>query len=138
MGKITALRETKGRDRINLYLDGRFAFSLSADLVSSEGLTCDQVLTEDKIDSLAKSDRHQRCLMAGGGGLVPRRPAGFARQAEVHEQRRAGHVRAGSKVQLLIHVARPGAAPSLPRGANGVAQEVFSRRSLVFRNVALS
>jgi regulatory protein len=64
MGKITALRETKGRDRINLYLDGRFAFSLSADLVSSEGLECDQVLTEDQIDSLAKSDRHQRCLVA--------------------------------------------------------------------------
>jgi regulatory protein len=64
MGKITALRETKGRDRINLYLDGRFAFSLWAGLVSSERLQCDQVLTEDEIDSLAKSDRYQRCLTA--------------------------------------------------------------------------
>ena len=64
MGKITALRETKGKDRINLFLDGRFAFSLSAHLVSSEGLKCDQILTEDEIDSLANSDRYQRCLMA--------------------------------------------------------------------------
>ncbi len=64
MGKITALRETKGGQRINLHLDGRFAFSLSADVVSSEGLSCGQVLTENEIDTLAKSDRYQRCLMA--------------------------------------------------------------------------
>ena len=63
MAKITALRETKGRDRVNLFLDGKFAFSLSADLVSSRNLQCDQSLTDEEIDSLAKSYLYQRCLM---------------------------------------------------------------------------
>ncbi len=62
MGKITALRETKSRRRVSVFLDGRFAFAISADLVSSEGLKCDQVLTDDEIASLSKSDRYQRCL----------------------------------------------------------------------------
>ncbi len=62
MSTITALRETKRRGRVNLFLDGRFAFSISADLVSSEGLKCDQVLTDDEIASLSSSDQYERCL----------------------------------------------------------------------------
>ena len=64
MRTITALRETKRRGRVNLFLDGRFAFSISADLVSSEGLRCDKVLTDDEIASLSNSDQYQRCLDA--------------------------------------------------------------------------
>ena len=72
MGKITALRETKRRGRVNLYLDGRFALSLSADLVSSEGLQHNRVLTDDEIDSLSRSDRYQRCLIAATDFLTYR------------------------------------------------------------------
>lgn len=58
------MRETKHPGRVNLFLDGRFAFSISGDLVSSEGLKCDKVLTDDEIASLSSSDQYHRCLEA--------------------------------------------------------------------------
>jgi regulatory protein len=64
MAKITALRENKGRRRISVFLDGRFAFSLSADLALSEGLYSGQILAPEQIDSLSKSDQYKRCLAA--------------------------------------------------------------------------
>jgi regulatory protein len=62
MAKITALRENKRRSRTSIFLDGRFAFSVSAGVAAREGLECDQVLTDDRLDALAKSDRYERCL----------------------------------------------------------------------------
>ena len=62
MAKITALQETKGRNRVNLFLDGKFAFSLSADFVSSKNLECDQSMTDEEINALSKSYLYQRCL----------------------------------------------------------------------------
>jgi regulatory protein len=62
MAKITALREDRRRDRTRIFLDGRFAFSVSASLVAKEHLECDQDMTSDRIDALEKSDRYERCL----------------------------------------------------------------------------
>jgi regulatory protein len=64
MARITSLRETKRRNRVSVFLDGKFAFSLSADLASSEGLHNDQELTAEQIDSLSKSDEYKCCLAA--------------------------------------------------------------------------
>ena len=72
MAKITALRENKGRHRVNIFLDGRFAFSLSAAVATREGLKTDQVVTPEQVDSLSKSDRYQRCLTAATGFLSHR------------------------------------------------------------------
>jgi regulatory protein len=64
MAKITALRQNKGRRRVNVFLDGSFAFSLSADRVASEGLQVDQTLNSEQVNALSGSDGHDRCLTA--------------------------------------------------------------------------
>jgi regulatory protein len=63
MSKITALRIGKGRKkRVNVFLDGRFAFSLEAEVVIKEGLQVGQELSASQIEALAKSDHFHRCL----------------------------------------------------------------------------
>lgn len=65
MGKITALRTGKGRrQRVNVYLDGQFAFSLDSEVVAREGLQTEQSLSPEQVEALVESDQHQRCFSA--------------------------------------------------------------------------
>ncbi len=65
MRKITALRVGRGRGkRVNIFLDGKFAFSLEAEVVAKEGLQVEQVLSAGQIEALARSDHFHRCLNA--------------------------------------------------------------------------
>ncbi|KPK23224.1 MAG: hypothetical protein AMJ70_04020 [Dehalococcoidia bacterium SG8_51_3] len=65
MSKITDLRTGKGRDkRLNIFLDGRFAFSLGAEVAERENLQVGQELSSNQIESLTGSDEVQRCLEA--------------------------------------------------------------------------
>jgi len=65
MSTITGLTAGKGRDRrVNVFLDGRLAFSLSAEVVLKEGLRGGQELSETDLERLAGADRRQRCLEA--------------------------------------------------------------------------
>jgi regulatory protein len=65
MGKITALRTGKGRSqRVSIYLDGEFAFSLDPEVVAREGLQTEQSLSAERVEVLVESDQHQRCLSA--------------------------------------------------------------------------
>ncbi len=65
MKKITALRVGRGRGkRVNIFLDGKFAFSLEAEVAAKEGLQVGQVLSAEQIEALARSDSFQRCLNA--------------------------------------------------------------------------
>ncbi len=65
MRKITALRVGKGQGkRVNIFLDGTFAFSLEAEVATKEGLQVEQVLSAGHIETLARSDSFQRCLNA--------------------------------------------------------------------------
>ena len=65
MKKVTALRLGRGRGkRVNIYLDGRFAFSLEAEVAVREGLKVGQELVTDQIEALAGLDSVQRCLNA--------------------------------------------------------------------------
>ena len=65
MSRITDLRTGKGREkRINIYLDGRFAFSLGAEVAAKENLQVGQELSVDQIESLTGGDQLQRCLGA--------------------------------------------------------------------------
>jgi regulatory protein len=65
MGKITALRTGKGRSqRVNIYLDGKFAFSLDPEVVAKEGLQTEQSLSAEQVAALVESDRYQRCFNA--------------------------------------------------------------------------
>jgi len=65
MSKITAMRAGKKRaKRVNMFLDGQFAFSLEARVVAEEGLQVGQELSASQIEALAVSDKSDRCLNA--------------------------------------------------------------------------
>jgi len=65
MGKITALRAGRGRNkRVNVVLDGKFAFSLEAEVAVKEKLRVGQELSDTQIEALTGSDRFHRCLGA--------------------------------------------------------------------------
>lgn len=65
MSKITAMRAGRKRaKRVNMFLDGRFAFSLEAGVVAQEGLQVGQELSTSQIEALAVSDKSDRCLNA--------------------------------------------------------------------------
>jgi len=65
MKRITAIRAGRGRGkRVNVFLDGKFAFSLEAEVAVPEGLKVGQELSDSQIEELAKSDNYRRCLNA--------------------------------------------------------------------------
>ncbi len=65
MGKITALRAGKGRrKRVNIFLDGKFAFSLEAEVAVKEGLRVNQELSPEKIAEITSADSYRRCYDA--------------------------------------------------------------------------
>jgi regulatory protein len=65
MSKITKLSTGKSREkRINLFLDGRFAFSLLAEVAAKEGLRVGQELSEEQVEALTKSEHYHRGLNA--------------------------------------------------------------------------
>jgi len=64
MTKVTALRAGRSRQRVNVFLDGKFAFSLEAEVAVKEGLQVGQELSGDQIEALARSDRFHHCFNA--------------------------------------------------------------------------
>ena len=66
MKKVTAIRAGKrGRGkRVNVFLDGRFAFSLETEVAMKNNLRLEQELAEDEIEALTGADLFQRCLNA--------------------------------------------------------------------------
>ena len=65
MGKITRLVMGKNRNkRINVFLDGNFAFSLLAEVALKEGLKVGQELSDARVEALTGADRYQRCYNA--------------------------------------------------------------------------
>ena len=63
-GEITAL-EVQARDqsRVNLYLDGRFAFGISAKTVTDAGLKKGDHLTADRIVDLLKGEAREQAML---------------------------------------------------------------------------
>ena len=65
MRTITAIEAAKRRkSRVNIFLDGAFAFSLGAEVAEEKGLHLGQALPEPLIEELGRLDRCQRCLNA--------------------------------------------------------------------------
>jgi regulatory protein len=59
MGKITALtRQKRNPDRINVYLDGVFAFGVAA--ITAVSLRIGQTLTQSQIDTLQETDLEEK------------------------------------------------------------------------------
>jgi regulatory protein len=65
MRKVTAIRAGRGRGkRVNIFLDGKFAFSLEAGVALKENLEIGQELSEGNIEALTRADLRHRCLNA--------------------------------------------------------------------------
>ncbi|MFC1918684.1 regulatory protein RecX [Chloroflexota bacterium] len=65
MKNITALRVGRGRGkRVNVFLDGKFAFILDTGVVTREGLQIEQALSDEQIEALTRVDQFHRCLNA--------------------------------------------------------------------------
>jgi regulatory protein len=63
-GQITALKSGKkpGVRRSNVYLDGRFAFSLDNEVIAREKLKVGSKLSSEEIQKISCADRSQLCL----------------------------------------------------------------------------
>ena len=58
--QITAIEKQRRRQRANIYLDGRYSFSLSLELVAQAGLHEGDALSPQQVDPLRQADlRHQ-------------------------------------------------------------------------------
>lgn len=60
MKKITAIEPQKNRNRVNLHLNGEFAFGLAR--ITAAWLKVGDVLTEEKINELKNKDESERAL----------------------------------------------------------------------------
>lgn len=65
-GKITAINANRNRRvrRSDIFLDGKFAFSLDNEVIAKNNLMVGHELTEDCVQELTGADRSQRCLNA--------------------------------------------------------------------------
>ncbi len=65
MIKITALKAGKSREKqVKVFLDGKPAINLLAEVALKEGLKVGRELSESHLETLADQDRNQRCFNA--------------------------------------------------------------------------
>ncbi len=65
MKKITAIRSGRGRQkRLNISLDGKFAFSLAVEVAVKECLAVGQELNARQIEAITKANQFHRCSNA--------------------------------------------------------------------------
>jgi len=65
MNTITGVKvQTNRKKRVNVYLDGAFAFSLERDVALNAGLRPGQQLSPEDVNKLSGEDRHQKCFNA--------------------------------------------------------------------------
>lgn len=62
MGKITKIEvQKRNKDRVNVYVDNNYAFSVNNELVYKEGLKVNLEVDEEKILSIAKEENKLKC-----------------------------------------------------------------------------
>lgn len=62
MAKITKIEiQKRNKERVNLFLDGEYAFSISAELVYKESLKVNSEINPEKLRTLAESENFMRC-----------------------------------------------------------------------------
>ncbi|MFC1942165.1 regulatory protein RecX [Chloroflexota bacterium] len=87
MSKITKITVGKSRQkRVNIFLDGKFSFSLLAEVALKEGLKVGQELSTDQEASLTDSDYYSRCYNAAIQylGYRPRSEAEIRQRLQRH------------------------------------------------------
>jgi regulatory protein len=73
MAEITKIKAQKNKKRVNIYLDGKFAFPLDADNFLKAGLKVGQKLTQKQVDDLVFKNKFQK-LLDKVLRLISRRP----------------------------------------------------------------
>ena len=87
MSKISALRVGKSRGkRVNVFLNGKFAFSLEAEVAVKEGLQVGQELFTNQIEALTRADHFHRCLNAAIHYLSYRPRSEFELRERLHQR----------------------------------------------------
>ena len=99
MSKITALRTNKRTDkRVSLFLDGKFAISLDAEVAAKEGLKIGQELSGNQLEVLARNTGLSSCLNAAYRYLSYRPRS----EAEMRE-RLQHHNFENSQIEIVIN-----------------------------------
>jgi len=87
MNRITAIRAGRGRrKRVNIFLDGKFAFSLEAEAAIKEDLKVGQELSANQIEALTRSDQFHRGLNAAARYLSYRPRSEFELRERLHQR----------------------------------------------------
>jgi regulatory protein len=103
--KVTAIRTGKGQGkRVNVFLDGKFAFSLEAEVALEEGLHAGQELSDIQVEALVKSDNFHRCLNAANHYLSYRPRS----ESELRERLRRRHFDGGSVEAVIVRLRERG------------------------------
>lgn len=62
MNKITNIEEQKrNKDRVNIYVDNDYAFSLSKEVLIKEGLKVNDIIDLEKLTKVSKEDNYIKC-----------------------------------------------------------------------------
>ena len=105
MKKVTAIRSGKGQGkRVNIFLDGKFAFSLEAEVALKEGLQAGQELSDSQVEALVKSDNFHRCLNAATHYLSYRPRS----ESELKERLRRRHFDDDSVEAVIVNLKERG------------------------------
>lgn len=84
---VTAIRAGKGRrKRVNIFLDGKFAFGLEAEVAMKEDLEVGQELSDSQVAALTRSDQFHRCLNAAARYLSYRPRSEFELRDRLHRR----------------------------------------------------
>ena len=87
MSKITAIRTgRKAGKQVNVFLDGRLAFSLEAEVVVKQGLCVGQDLSDDQVEAVARAGRYGRCMSAANRFLGYRPRSEFELRERLHQR----------------------------------------------------
>lgn len=89
MVRITRIKAQKNQRRVNVYLDGKFAFGLDADNLLKAGLKVDQELTEKEIENLVFKNEFQK-LVDRTLRLISARPRSEKEIADYLRKRKVG------------------------------------------------
>ncbi len=84
---VTLLERRRGRRRVNVHLDGAFAFSLATEVAIQHGLREGQTVDAAMVDALRDADARQRCIESALR-LVARRPRSERELRDALRQRR--------------------------------------------------
>jgi len=64
VGKITSLRTKGRRNRVNVFIDGTFSFTINGELAARAGLQVGKDLSASEVEELRQTDLFEDCLRA--------------------------------------------------------------------------